>query len=61
VRVFKNLLIVLMILSGLYVLADILFGIRNFFPDQVWTRILQTVFFLSVLIFLIFFTKTKNS
>ncbi len=60
-RVFKNLLIVLMILSGLYVLADILFGIRNFFPDQVWTRILQTVFFLSVLIFLIFFTKTKNS
>lgn len=58
-KTFKNMLIVILIPTGLFILGDVLFGFQHQHPDNRWLRLPALFFWLSALIYTVVFKAVK--
>lgn len=57
---FKQLLIGLVILSGCYMIGDLLFGFEQYHPDTIWFRLPKVILPLSILVYYTIFLNEKK-
>ncbi|EST12261.1 hypothetical protein [Sporolactobacillus laevolacticus] len=60
-KLFKYSLFAIIILTGIYMICDFLFGLEQSYPQSLWIRLPKLLFFVSVFIYVISFSKNRNN